>query len=100
MDKKTLLARTDLPTRDVELPSGKGSVTVRGLTRGEVKECRKGDDPSEDMFVATAMVSPRLTEQEAAEWAKYAPAGDLVAVMDAIRDLSALGADAHKSRRR
>lgn len=98
MDKALLLAKREANTREVELPSGIGTVTVRGLTRAEVKRCKsKGDDASEDAFIAAGMVDPVLTVAEAEQWAETAPAGDTVAVMEAIRDLSGLGEGAQKS---
>lgn len=89
MDKSKLLAKREGNTRDVELPVG--TVKVRGLTRAEVKACKDEDDnTSEVKIIAVGLVDPVLTEAEVAEWLDSAPAGEFVAVMTAISELSGL----------
>lgn len=96
MDKSKLLAKRAPGYRDVELEVG--TVRVRGLTRAEVKACRdKDDDLQENRIIAAAMVDPELTPAEVAEWLDNAPAGEAVAVMEAIKGLSALDEGAAKS---
>lgn len=96
MDKAKLLAKRTPGYRDVELEVG--TVRVRGLTRAEVKACRdKNDDAQENRIIAAAMVDPALTADEVAEWLDNAPAGESVAVMNAIKELSALDEGAAKS---
>jgi hypothetical protein len=90
VDKAKLLAKRGPSYRDVEVDVG--TVRVRGLNRVEVKACKDADDnTSEVKIVAAALVDPEgLTEDEVAEWLEEAPAGDYVAVMQAISELSGL----------
>jgi hypothetical protein len=97
MDKATLLAKRAGSTRDVELP-GVGTVTVRGLTRTEVKACKDEDgNTAENKLIAKGLVDPELSEDEVAQWLEGAPAGEYVAVMTAISELSGLAEGAQKS---
>lgn len=97
MDKAKLLAKRTNGTRKVTIP-GVGAVTVRGLTRAQVKAARDdNDDIVENRLIAAALVDPVLTPDEVAEWLDHAAAGEAVAVMQAISDLSALGEGAQKS---
>jgi hypothetical protein len=90
VDKATLLAKRAGSTRDVELP-GVGTVTVRGLTRAEVKACKDEDgNTAENKLIAKGLVDPELSEDEVAEWLESAPAGEFVAVMTALSELSGL----------
>lgn len=97
MDKDKLLAKRGPSYRDVEVDVG--TVRVRGLNRAEVKACRdKDDNTSEVKIVTAALVDPEgLTEDEVAQWLTEAPAGDYVAVMKAITELSGLDKEAAKS---
>lgn len=118
MDKALLLKRkVSGRTKDVELLSLEDGgpptvVTVRGLTRDEVKECsgKKGGprsreeankiDPSdaENRMIHMALVDPAdMTLEEVAEWMKHGPSGDSVKVMEAVQELSALAEGAPKS---
>lgn len=80
------------------LPDG-SEVGVRALTRDEVLEMNKIDDPRErdNFVVATGMTQPKLTIEEVAEWGAEGNAGDLVAVTDRIAELSGLKKGADKS---
>lgn len=105
LDKAALLKRQrSEKTEEVDL--GGGTVIVRGLSRGEVtaaKAAAKGSrenqiDAVENHLIAAALVAPEMTVEEVAEWLEYAPAGDAVAVMAAIQELSGLAEGAQKSR--
>lgn len=91
MDKALLLKRKASDTRKVPI-DGVGDVIVRGLTRGEVKGVND-DYPEaerENVLISLALVDPELTSEEVAEWLDGAPAGDSVAVMSAVAELSGL----------
>lgn len=91
MDKEALLGRKASDTRSVPI-DGVGDVVVRGLTRGEVKAVNadyKGDD-RENALISLALVDPVLTVDEVATWLDEAPAGDSVAVMNAVAELSGM----------
>jgi hypothetical protein len=91
VDKATLLAKRESNTREVPLPGDVGTVTVRALTRDEVKECKDKDgNTAENKLIAKGLVDPVLTEDEVAEWLSVAPAGEFVAVMTALSELSGL----------
>jgi hypothetical protein len=104
LDKAALLKRqrTD-KTQEVDL--GEGTVTVRGLSRGEItraKAAAKGSrehqiDAVENHFIAAGLVEPEMTVAEVAEWLENAPAGDAVVVMAAIQELSGMAEGAQKS---
>ena len=82
----------------VNLPSG-GQVKVRGLTRDEALELqeREGTAARDNYCIATGMVEPRLSEEEVAELAKQAPAGDMVEISRAVSRLSGMSEGAGKS---
>lgn len=87
---------------DLVLPSG-ARVRVRGLTRAEFLIAARavsdgGPIELERHNVATAMVRPRMTVDQVAEWQRRAAAGELVPVVDRIRELSGMAAGAAKSR--
>lgn len=93
-DKAALLAAV-MATEAVELPSGAGTVTVRGLTRREAVAVQKayadGDvDKAEGVIVSAGLVDPKLTEDEAQQWRDVAVAGDIQEVTEAIQRLSKL----------
>lgn len=100
MDKELLLKRTAAGrTREVPI-DGLGVVTVRALSRGEVKRAKAeagDDDEAEANLISMALVDPVMTPVEVAEWLDGAPAGDSVAVSDAILDLSGMSEGAQKS---
>jgi hypothetical protein len=101
IDKAALLARRAMDnTREVELSSGLGSVTVRGLTRKEalsVQGVEMDEAEAERKLLAMALVDPVLTEDEIGQWQDNAPAGELVPVTDAVLDLSGMAADVTKA---
>jgi hypothetical protein len=76
-----------------------GSVTVRALSRTEVKRAtvKNDEDQTEANFISAAMVDPVMTPEDVAEWLDGAPAGDSVAVADAIAELSGMSEGAQKS---
>jgi hypothetical protein len=97
VDKATLL-KGFLPERDVELPSGTGTVRVRGLSRQEavaVSSCENEQD-MERMALVAGMLNPQLTLQEVVEWSQVAVAADVQAVAKAISDLSNMDVGAGK----
>lgn len=105
LDKEALLKRrrTD-KTEDVDL--GEGTVTVRGLSRGEVTRARvaaakAGKDNQvatmDNHMIAAGLVDPEMTVAEVAEWLEDAPAGDAVSVLGVIQELSGLAEGAQKS---
>lgn len=98
MDKELLFKRKaagrtrEVPIEDV------GIVTVRALSREEVKACKDDNGKTqENKLIARGMVDPVLTPEEVSEWLDEAPAGDSLAVMDAIADLSGMAEGAQKS---
>ncbi len=112
MDKEILLSRRvidpDGPAeqdvryvRKVKLAKDV-TVTVRALTRGEVRTAveQGGGDAhlTENAFVVAALIDPVMTLDEVAQWLAHAPAGDSVAVSEAIAELSGMTIDAQKSR--
>ena len=80
------------------LPDGT-TVAVRALTRDEVLASQELSTlPERDTFiVATGMTDPKLSVEDVAAWAAGADAGDLVAVSEAIAELSGLKQGAGKS---
>lgn len=81
------------------LPDG-STVAIRALTRDEVLQTQEngrslGD--ADNFIISCGMTDPKLSEEDVAEWAKHAGAGDLVAVSDAIAVLSGLKEGAGKS---
>lgn len=105
LDKEALLKRKR-SDRTEEVDLGEGTVTVRGLTRGEINHARavasKGSkekqvETLDNHYIAAALVDPEMTVAEVAEWLKDAPAGDSVTVLAAIQELSGLSEGAQKS---
>lgn len=97
MDKAELLKKRTGETREVEIP-GVGTVTVRGLSAGEVKRWKgKSESEVERHVIAAAMVDPVLTLDEVDEWAENAPFGHLVDVIKAVYELSGVSEGAAKS---
>jgi hypothetical protein len=101
VDKALLLARGQQEDRDTEeVQIGDlGAVTVRGLTRAEVKQYTGKDGTAdENGMIACALVDPEMTPDEVAQWLDGSPAGDSVAVMEAVARLSGFDEGAQKSR--
>jgi hypothetical protein len=100
--EKLLAARADtasgLPEDDVEVPS-MGTVRVRGLSRDEVFGTQQISNTAvrERKVLALAMISPAMTEAQAAKWQMVSPAGEIEPVTDKIHELSGLAEDASKS---
>lgn len=80
------------------LPDG-STVAIRALTRDEVLESQElGAVADRDNFIiACGMTDPKLSVEDVATWAAGADAGDLVAVSDAIAEISGLKQGAGKS---
>lgn len=73
-------------------------VIVRGLSRGEVELAEDMKSGTRDrLFVRLAMVEPKLTSAEVDQWFADCPAGDTVAVLQKIAELSKLVEGARKS---
>lgn len=80
------------------LPDG-SKVGIRALTRDEVLESQGLDSLAarDNYIVATGMTDPKLSIEDVAMWAAEGNAGDLVAVTDAVAELSGLKKGADKS---
>lgn len=98
MSKADLLAKRAFGVEDVEIP-GVGAVKVRPLSRSEALEIQ-GVELSvaemEQRLVAIAMVEPKLTEAEVAQWQANSPAGELQPVAQAVARLSGMEQSAPK----
>lgn len=99
IDKEKLLASVS-SQEEVEIP-GKGTVVVRALTRAEIHSNAQGDKKSklsnEDVEARTivfGLVEPELDINEAKQWMKAAPAGEIQLVVEKIMELSGYGEDA------
>jgi hypothetical protein len=82
------------------LPDG-GTVAIRALTRDQIMEVQDQSRTLQErdtLMISLGMTDPVMTEEEVAEWAANAPAGDLTAVSEGIADLSGLRQGAGKSR--
>lgn len=92
-------AEGGLPEDDVDLP-GKGTVRVRGMTRGEVMRVRsqvksiadaiKRSAELECKMLAVAMVQPPMTVAEARLWQESSAAGEIDLVVNKVQELSGL----------
>jgi hypothetical protein len=80
------------------LPDG-STVAIRALTRDEVLESQETATLADrdNFLVATGMTDPAMSVEDVAAWAAGSDAGDLVAVSDAIAELSGLKQGAGKS---
>lgn len=80
------------------LPDG-STVGIRALTRNEIIEMQELKElaDKDNFIIATGMTDPVMTMADVAAWADAGDAGDLVAVSDAISNLSGLGKGAGKS---
>ncbi len=99
-DLAALFGAAPTGERDVLLPSGV-RVRVRGLTRHELVTFGKqaaGDTLTiERLNLAATMLRPTMTADQVAEWQRTANAGELVPVIQAVRELSGLDEGAAKS---
>ena len=78
---------------------GVGTVKVRALSRAEALSLQGVEMTVEDMerkLLALAMVDPKLTEDEVAQWQANSPAGELQPVVLAITRMSGLEQTAAK----
>lgn len=80
------------------LPDG-STVAIRALTRDEVLASQELATLREkdNYIVSAGMTDPKMSVEDVAAWASGADAGDLVAVSDAIAELSGLKQGAGKS---
>lgn len=80
------------------LPDG-SQVAIRGLTRDEVLEMQELEKlgQKDNYIIATGMTNPVMSLEDVAAWGASADAGDLVAVSDAIQEISGLKKGAGKS---
>jgi hypothetical protein len=81
------------------LPDG-STVAIRALTRDEVIGMQQIESIAErdNFIVSTGMTDPALSVEDVAAWAAGGDAGDLVAVSEAVAELSGLKQGAGKSR--
>ena len=85
------LLRRNCPEGTVEL--AKGTVRVRGLTRGEIRAISAGSDEGKDMepwSMSQTMLAPTLTEEEAAIWLVEGNFDDVSKVQAKINELSGI----------
>lgn len=99
MIDKGLLLAARLPRRQITI-AGVGDITIRALSRQEMLDlgADKGQSPMvfERRELALALVDPKLTVDEVAEWQQTSPVGEIQEVMQAINELSGIGEDALK----
>jgi hypothetical protein len=99
MDKELLLKRkANLRSAEVKLDGGEVVVVVRALSRGEVEQAKKDykKDGLENALISMALLDPKMTPEEVDEWLADAPAGDSVAVMSAVSELSGMSEEVAK----
>lgn len=98
---KSALFTERLAREDVEIDRV-GTVTVRGLSRAEVLLINKSmsgtPDPVviERKFLAAAMVTPPITEDDAKRWQEAASVQEIQDVVEVVNRLSGIGKDAGK----
>lgn len=98
MDKDALLSSSRLPQAKVDLVDG--TVTVRGLSRGEIIGVQQFSDdlPAlEKAILHYGMVDPPLTPDEVARWYQVATHEEVEQILETIRDLSGLGEGSAKA---
>ncbi len=97
MDKDKLIAPR-LQELDVEVP-GVGTVRVRGLNRLQSIHVGSAKDQAgmERRMLALGLIDPVITEDEAYQWQKNSPGGELEPVTNAIAELSGMTKDSRKS---
>lgn len=89
---KTDLLKKRFGVEDVDIP-GVGSVQVRPLSRAEALEIQGvelGVAEMERRLLSLALLDPKLTEDEVAQWQANSPAGELQPVVLAITRLSGM----------
>lgn len=99
MDKTKLLNQGTLAEEDVEIPDV-GTIRVRALSRYEIMLAGKttGDDAMamEQAMLAMAMVDPKMTKAEIAQWQKVSPIGQMQAVVHKVNELSGVNKESQK----
>jgi hypothetical protein len=93
------LLEPDEPEK-VELPSGKGAVLVKALSRREIVQFRTLDvvdeADREAYLISCALVEPVMTHEQAMQWVTVARNADVTAVLDACMRSSGLSKDVAK----
>lgn len=92
VDKATLLAAGKLHEETVEVPDV-GTVTVRGLSRGEVFKLQQkalNPDDLEVHLLVRGMVDPELTKDEVVTWRDEAMGDVIDPISTRIMELSGL----------
>ena len=77
---------------------GVGVVKVRALSRAEAHRAQRGDkkgnavdlEVMERRLIRMAMVQPKLTEEQVAQWMKVSPGGELTRLVTFITDISGM----------
>lgn len=94
------LLEPDEPEK-VELPSGKGTVLVKALSRREIVQFRALDVTDEAdreaYLVSCALVEPVMTYEQAMQWVTVARNADVAAVLDTCMRSSGLSKEAAKA---
>ncbi len=88
-------AAEDIGEKTVEIEAWGCAVKIRGLTRGEVKHMAKDEVTAEaaDVFaLVTAVLEPKLTEEQATKLLTEKSVGAVDVLMNAILNESGLGA--------
>ena len=98
-DIKARLLAERFSVEEIEVP-GIGTVKVRGLTRGEVLEFndrKLSEVEGERFMLAKALVEPKMTEEDIAQWQAVSPPNEIGAVVEGVLRLSGLNKDAQKA---
>lgn len=97
--EKAKLFEDLIPREDIEIP-GRGTITVRGLSRIELllagKLSDEGAAAMERRMLAFAMVDPEMTEEDVKRWQNASRAGEIQPVIAKVNELSGIGKDAQK----
>lgn len=100
-DKSALLADVAFAITPVSLPSGRGTVMVKPLSRAQAMALYGRELSARDMecqMLAGACVNPRFTIGEVKVWQERDQAGqDIHALVEAIMELSGMVIDAGKA---
>lgn len=98
MDKSKLLGQ-GLPEEDLEI-EGVGTIRIRALSRYEIMVAGKANPDDvlamEQQMLSIAVLDPKLTEKEVAQWQKSSPLGQVQEVIQAINRLSGVTKDSQK----
>lgn len=104
VDKAALLAADAFPVTRVELPTGRGVIEVRPLTRAEGLAAygQQMDAAHMEQYVLSkACIKPTFTEKEIEQWQNVSAAGaDILTVVQTVLNISGMdvgaGKDAYK----